>query len=68
MVHAPGLLRIGRAAYFVWAYPPKRGWTAQRHVQAAASSPGKSTPNGRDYLFRKSPKRAFRHARGKAPL
>ena len=22
MVHAPGLLHIGGAAYFVWAYPP----------------------------------------------
>ena len=25
MVHAPGLLHIGGAAYFVWAYPPNFG-------------------------------------------
>jgi hypothetical protein len=31
MVHAPGLLHIGEAAYFVWAYPPNFGCTAQRH-------------------------------------
>jgi hypothetical protein len=25
MVHAPGLLHMGGAAYFVWAYPPDCG-------------------------------------------
>jgi hypothetical protein len=33
MVPAPGLLHIGGTAYFVWAYPPIFGCTAQRHVQ-----------------------------------
>jgi hypothetical protein len=32
MVHAPGLLHIGGAAYVVWAYPPNFGCTAQRHI------------------------------------
>jgi hypothetical protein len=31
MVHAPGLLHIGEAAYFGWADPPNFGCTAQRH-------------------------------------
>ena len=33
MVPAPGLLHIGEAAYFVWAYAPKGGCTARRHVE-----------------------------------
>jgi len=33
MVQAPGLLHIGEAAYFVWAYAPKSGCTARRHVE-----------------------------------
>ena len=31
IVHTPGLFHIGRAAYFVWAYPPNRGCTAHKH-------------------------------------
>jgi len=33
MVHPLGLLYIGGAAHFVWAYPPNFGRTAYRHVQ-----------------------------------
>jgi len=32
-IHAPGLLRIGGSAYFVWADPPKLWVHCQRHVQ-----------------------------------
>src|SRR5262249_53586779 len=32
IVPALGLLYIGGAAYFVWAYPPNGGCTARRHV------------------------------------
>ena len=31
IIHAPGFLHIGGAAYFVWAYPLNGGCTAQRH-------------------------------------
>jgi len=33
MIYAPSLLHIGGTAYFVWAYPPNGGCTAQRHVE-----------------------------------
>src|SRR5262249_12500014 len=32
ILHAPGHLHIGVAAYFVWASPPNNGGTACRHV------------------------------------
>jgi len=31
IMSAPGLLDIGGAAYFVWAAPPNRRYTAHRH-------------------------------------
>jgi hypothetical protein len=43
IMHAPGFRRIGGAAYFVWAYPPKGGGTAHRHRAEQRRTPSTLT-------------------------